>query len=66
MDLQGRTSIPGLFPIGEVSYTGLMGANRLASNSLTEAALFGKLAAEEAIRFSENENTEDVPVWYTL
>ncbi|OPY85473.1 MAG: L-aspartate oxidase [Syntrophus sp. PtaU1.Bin208] len=65
VDLRGRTSIPGLFAIGEVSCTGLMGANRLASNSLTEAALFGKLAADEAIKFSEKENSEDVPLWYT-
>jgi len=65
VDLFGRTSIPGLFAIGEVSCTGLMGANRLASNSLTEAALFGKVAADEAIKFSANENAEDVPVWYT-
>jgi len=65
VDLYGRTSIPGLFAIGEVSCTGLMGANRLASNSLTEAALFGRLAAEEAIKYSANSNRENVPAWYT-
>lgn len=65
VDIRGRTSIPGLFAIGEVSCTGLMGANRLASNSLAEAALFGKVAADEAIKFSGNKNTEDVPAWYT-
>jgi L-aspartate oxidase len=65
VDINGKTSIPGLFAIGEVSCTGIMGANRLASNSLTEAALFGKLAMNEAIKYCENKNTDDVPVWST-
>ena len=65
VDIHGTTSISGLFAIGEVSCTGLMGANRLASNSLTEAALFGKIATDEAIKFSENKNNEDVPIWST-
>jgi len=65
VDITGRTSIPGLFAVGEVSCTGLMGANRLASNSLTEAALFGKITIHEAIKFCENKNTDDVPIWST-
>ena len=51
----GRTSLDGLLALGEASCTGVHGANRLASNSLLEGLVFGKLAAERVAR-------DDAPV----
>ncbi|GAA4897250.1 L-aspartate oxidase [Ferrimonas pelagia] len=44
-DLDGATRLPGLYAIGEVAYTGLHGANRMASNSLLECLVFARAAA---------------------
>ena len=49
VDLEGRSSLPGLYAVGECSCTGLHGANRLASNSLSECFVFGSRAARAAI-----------------
>ena len=48
-DLHARSSLPGLYAVGECSCTGLHGANRLASNSLTECFVFGARAARAAL-----------------
>ena len=60
-DLEGRTSLPGLFAAGEVASSGVHGANRLASNSLLECVVFGKRAAGsmiESIRTVSPERAE--------
>ncbi|HYA10606.1 MAG TPA: FAD-binding protein, partial [Thermoplasmata archaeon] len=49
-DLEGRSSIPGLFAVGEAAATGVHGANRLGSNSLVEGLVFGERAARRLRR----------------
>ena len=49
VDLDAQASLPGLFAVGECSCTGLHGANRLASNSLSECFVFGARAARAAL-----------------
>jgi len=48
-DLEGRTDLPGLYAVGEATYTGLHGANRLASNSLLECVVLGRSCAERIL-----------------
>ncbi|QJT82000.1 L-aspartate oxidase [Kosakonia sp. MUSA4] len=50
VDDRGRSDVDGLYAIGEVSYTGLHGANRMASNSLLECLVYGWSAAEDIAR----------------
>ena len=53
-DLEGRSSLPGLWAVGEVSRSGVHGANRLASNSLLEGLVFGEAVAADVVRISES------------
>ncbi len=63
-DKNGKTSIHNLFASGEVACTGLHGANRLASNSLPEAAVFSHRAALQAVEEVKNIGFMDtVPDW---
>ncbi|MNB82674.1 L-aspartate oxidase [compost metagenome] len=64
VDDHGRTDIDGLYAIGEVSYTGLHGANRMASNSLLECLVYGWSAAEDITkRMPYARQVESLPAW---
>ncbi|MFN4264333.1 MAG: L-aspartate oxidase [Aquabacterium sp.] len=61
-DLHGRSDMPGLYAVGETSYTGLHGANRLASNSLLECVVLGRTCAED-IQSQIPETVPALPSW---
>ena len=60
----GQTNIENLYAIGEVSYTGLHGANRLASNSLLECLVYGKSSAQDiATKIKQIKNPTKIHSW---
>lgn len=61
-DLRARTDVANLYAIGETAYTGLHGANRLASNSLLECLVFAEAAASD-ILLSRPAKTPKLPAW---
>jgi len=62
--LAGRTDVNGLYAVGESTYTGLHGANRMASNSLLECLVFARAAAEEIASNARPGTTFlDIPSW---
>jgi L-aspartate oxidase len=63
-DASARTDLPGLYAVGETAYTGLHGANRMASNSLLECLVFGGLAASTLTAELEGPDAEKIlPPW---
>ena len=61
-DLAARTDVPGLYSVGESAFTGLHGANRLASNSLLECMVFARAAAH-AIAATPRTPVPELPGW---
>ncbi len=64
VDEHSQTDIAGLYAIGETSYTGLHGANRMASNSLLECFVYGMAAAQDIeSKFTQQYDLPTVPAW---
>lgn len=64
VDKYGRTDVDGLYAIGEVTYTGLHGANRMASNSLLECLVYGWSAAEDILKYlPDARESPHLPAW---
>jgi L-aspartate oxidase len=63
VDLEGRSSLAALYAVGECSCTGLHGANRLASNSLSECFVFGARAARAALEETASEQPPKPTEW---
>ncbi len=63
-DLHGATDVSGLYAIGEVAFTGLHGANRMASNSLLECLVFAEAACKDILQQSSPDTFEiNIPEW---
>ena len=63
-DTSGRTDVPGLYAAGETAFTGLHGANRLASNSLLECIVFASAAAADIVKkMNQNNSLAKAPFW---
>ena len=64
VDQHGHTDVPGLYAIGETSFTGLHGANRMASNSLLECFVYARSAAADIVaKLPEIAQPQDLPAW---
>ncbi|MBB1521141.1 L-aspartate oxidase [Aquipseudomonas guryensis] len=64
IDSSGHTDVPGLYAIGETSFTGLHGANRLASNSLLECFVYARSAAADIVAQLDSVNMPgELPTW---
>lgn len=63
VDMDGKTSVKNLFACGECSYTGLHGANRLASNSLLEALVYADRIFQYLCKHKPSRTTKAIPEW---
>jgi L-aspartate oxidase len=63
VDMDGKTSVTNLFACGECSYTGLHGANRLASNSLLEALVYADRIFKYLCKHQPSQTTKAIPEW---